>query len=114
MIAKPGTRRPGSSGGDAAWLQRLNTTAVLRALHDMPVATITELAKAAGVSRPTTEDALGTLVTQGLAAEVQPEPATTRPVGRPAKRFEFNQFLNGAIIILALIVSRFASGEKQD
>jgi simple sugar transport system permease protein len=26
----------------------------------------------------------------------------------------WNQFLNGAIIIVALIISRFASGEKQD
>jgi simple sugar transport system permease protein len=26
----------------------------------------------------------------------------------------WNQFLNGAIIIIALIISRFASGEKQD
>lgn len=26
----------------------------------------------------------------------------------------WNQFLNGAIIIVALVISRFASGEKQD
>ncbi|MDX3249479.1 ABC transporter permease, partial [Streptomyces sp. ME18-1-4] len=26
----------------------------------------------------------------------------------------WNQFLNGAIIIVALIISRFASGEKQE
>jgi simple sugar transport system permease protein len=26
----------------------------------------------------------------------------------------WNQFLNGAIIILALVISRFAGGEKQD
>ena len=27
---------------------------------------------------------------------------------------QWNQFLNGAIILVALVVSRFASGEKQD
>ncbi|MEK2494058.1 ROK family protein [Kitasatospora purpeofusca] len=63
---------------------------MLRALHDLRVATVSELAKAAGVSRPTTEEALATLVTQGLAAEVRPEPAAARAVGRPARRFEFN------------------------
>jgi simple sugar transport system permease protein len=26
----------------------------------------------------------------------------------------WNQFLNGAIIIVALVISRFASGERQD
>lgn len=77
------------TGQDPALLRRLNTTAVLRALHRSDEATLTELVKATGVSRATVEDVISGLQTEGWAEEVLPKPDDPRPVGRPARRFRF-------------------------
>ncbi|QKW17786.1 ROK family protein [Kitasatospora sp. NA04385] len=77
-----------SAGGDRMLLQRINTVAVLRALHTSRQMTLKELGEAAGVSRNTAEDAALTLVGAGLAEEFVPQ-AEERPVGRPAKWYRF-------------------------
>ncbi|MYS80369.1 ROK family transcriptional regulator [Embleya scabrispora] len=78
----------GRAGGDGQLLQRINTAAVLRALHEAGESTLRDLATAIGVSRNTAEDAAVALVTAGLAEEVVPEPDRRR-VGRPAKWYRF-------------------------
>lgn len=78
----------GRAGGDGSLLQRINTAAVLRALHGAGESTVRDLAAAIGVSRNTAEDAAVALVGAGLAEEFQPEPDPRR-VGRPAKWYRF-------------------------
>ncbi|MEU7891955.1 ROK family protein [Nonomuraea sp. NPDC049152] len=74
--------------GDASFLRRLNTAAILRALRAAQVATVTELARAALVSRPTAETVVEDLLAEGWAEECGEEPGE-RQRGRPAKRFRF-------------------------
>lgn len=78
------TSRP-ESGGQSL-LRLINSVAVLSALRESGPATITDLARATGLSRPTVEAAVDDLVAQGWAAEHQ---ARQRRVGRPARRFAF-------------------------
>lgn len=78
----------GRAGGDKSLLQRINTVAVLRALHGAEPLTLRDLAKTTGVSRNTAEDAALALVRAGLAEEFLPQ-AEQRPVGRPAKWYRF-------------------------
>ncbi|MFE7356328.1 ROK family protein [Streptomyces sp. NPDC057543] len=78
----------GLAGGDRSLLQRINTVAVLRALHGAEQLTLRDLAKATGVSRNTAEDAALALVGAGLAEEFVPQ-AEQRRVGRPAKWYRF-------------------------
>ncbi|MEV6013804.1 ROK family protein [Streptomyces sp. NPDC051976] len=77
------------AGGDRSLLQRINTVAVLRALHRADFLTLRDLAATAGVSRNTAEDAALALVSVGLTEEVMPEVEDQRRVGRPAKRYRF-------------------------
>ncbi|MEY9934475.1 putative NBD/HSP70 family sugar kinase [Catenulispora sp. GP43] len=77
------------SGGDRSLLQKINTVAVLRALHGAERLTLRDLAAAAGVSRNTAEDAATALVETGVAEEVRPEVNDQRRVGRPAKVYRF-------------------------
>ncbi|WP_432000603.1 hypothetical protein [Streptomyces sioyaensis] len=49
--------------------------------------TLTEIAKAVGISRPTVEDVVEALLGQGWLDELQPTAAGTRSAGRPARRF---------------------------
>ncbi|MEY9910352.1 putative NBD/HSP70 family sugar kinase [Catenulispora sp. MAP12-49] len=76
-------------GGDRSLLQKINTVAVLRALHAAEQLTLRDLAATAGVSRNTAEDAATALVEAGLAQEVRPEADDQRRVGRPAKVYRF-------------------------
>jgi predicted NBD/HSP70 family sugar kinase len=85
-------------------LRRLNSSAILRALYDAatppdgdPQAadpdsgamTLTEIARTCGVSRPTAEDVVESLLRQGWVDEEQPDAARPRGAGRPARRFRF-------------------------
>ncbi|MFD5389735.1 ROK family protein [Streptomyces sp. NPDC127074] len=78
------------TGGDSSLLRRLNQAAVLRALHEAEELTLTELVKAAAVTRATVENALTGLAEQRLVEEVAPEAVGgRRQIGRPAKRYRF-------------------------
>lgn len=74
--------------GDASLLRKLNSAAILRVLREADVATLSELARAARVSRPTAEVIVDDLVAEGWAEECEEE-AGDRQRGRPAKRFRF-------------------------
>ncbi|NUP61567.1 MAG: ROK family transcriptional regulator [Nonomuraea sp.] len=74
--------------GDASLLRKLNSAAILRVLRDADVATLSELARAARVSRPTAEVIVDDLVAEGWAEECEDE-SGDRQRGRPAKRFRF-------------------------
>lgn len=71
---------------DTALLRRLNTRATLQALRRGGPHTLTQLARAAGLSRQTAEAALSDLTARGLAQEIAPAEGTA---GRPARRFTF-------------------------
>ncbi|MEJ3746240.1 ROK family protein [Actinomycetes bacterium KLBMP 9797] len=68
-------------------LRRLNAAATLRGLRVAGEATLTELASAVSLSRPTTEGALGELIIRGLVEEVPAQPG--KGLGRPARRYRF-------------------------
>ncbi|GAB3976856.1 ROK family transcriptional regulator [Actinoallomurus acanthiterrae] len=74
--------------GDTPLARRLSSTAVLKVLHETGAATLTELANAVGVSRPTAEGIVEELLDEGLIEESFEEPEG-RQRGRPAKRFRF-------------------------
>ncbi|MEY9848840.1 putative NBD/HSP70 family sugar kinase [Streptacidiphilus sp. BW17] len=74
--------------GDASFLRRLNQVAILRGLHGTESATLAELARAARVSRATTEAIMETLLREGQAEEYA-EGAAEGLRGRPARRFAF-------------------------
>lgn len=74
-------------GGDPSVLRRLNSAATLRALRDGGEATLSELARRVGLSRPTTEGVLGGLIERGLVSEDAPRPGSG--LGRPARRYRF-------------------------
>ena len=74
--------------GDASLLRRLNSAAILRVLRESGPSTVSELAGAARVSRPTAEAIVDELVAGGWAEECGDEPADRRR-GRPARRFTF-------------------------
>ncbi|WP_018533996.1 MULTISPECIES: ROK family transcriptional regulator [unclassified Streptomyces] len=75
-------------GHDLAALRGLNTGVVLRALRQESPQTVSGLAGATGLSRPTVEALVEELATQGWIAEAD-IPATGRAPGRPARRFRF-------------------------
>ncbi|WP_238502509.1 ROK family transcriptional regulator [Streptosporangium sp. KLBMP 9127] len=64
----------------------VNTRATLRALRSGDQPTLTQLARATGLSRQTVEAVLGELAEQGLAEEIAPSEGG---LGRPARRFRF-------------------------
>ncbi|MFF5210901.1 ROK family transcriptional regulator [Streptosporangium sp. NPDC000396] len=75
--------------GDASLLRKLNSAAILRILRAGEVVTLTELARAARVSRPTAEGIVEELLAKGWAEECAEEPGD-RQRGRPARRFRFH------------------------
>ncbi|MET7423477.1 ROK family transcriptional regulator [Dactylosporangium sp. NPDC005555] len=75
------------SGTDLSRLRELNSLSVVRALRDQPPATVTELAKLTGLSRPAVDVIAQGLVTGGWATVV--EPGGSSVVGRPARRYRF-------------------------
>lgn len=95
----------GVYAGDSSTLRKMNVVAVLRLLYAAQAAaalradddpgidryTVTEIAQAAGISRPTAEDVVDALITQGWLAEAPPLPrAGRRPAGRPARTIWFD------------------------
>lgn len=95
----------GAYAGDASALRKMNVVAVLRVLHSAQEGpesgsgadvspgrfTVTEIAKAAGISRPTAEDVVDALIAQGWLAEAGPEASRgPRPAGRPARKIWFD------------------------
>ncbi|GIJ48228.1 transcriptional regulator [Virgisporangium aliadipatigenens] len=73
-------------GGNLSRLRQLNTLAVVHALRRQSPLTLTEVAKAANLSRPATEEVLRDLEAQGWVAQVDPVAGS---MGRPARRYRF-------------------------
>lgn len=76
--------------GDSSLLRRLNLAAALGAFLAAESLTLRELRAVVGVSRPTAEDLLAELLTEGRVEETAPprHPAG-RSAGRPARYFRF-------------------------
>jgi predicted NBD/HSP70 family sugar kinase len=83
-------RAAGGRMGDSSLLRRLNLAAALNAFLGAESLTLRELRAVVGVSRPTAEDLLAELLTEGRVEETAPprQPAG-RSAGRPARYFHF-------------------------
>ncbi|GAA3800234.1 ROK family transcriptional regulator [Streptomyces phyllanthi] len=77
------------TGGDPSLLRRINSAVVLHALRAAEHATLTEITRVTGLSRPTVEGVVEGLVETGLVVEQAAEEGATRRQGRPARRFRF-------------------------
>ncbi|MEU6848302.1 ROK family transcriptional regulator [Streptomyces sp. NPDC046716] len=77
-----------SRGHDLAALRDLNSSVVLRELRRESPRTVSGLAGATGLSRPTVEALVEQLTARGWIAEAA-APATGRAPGRPARRYRF-------------------------
>jgi predicted NBD/HSP70 family sugar kinase len=77
------------TGGDPSLLRRINSSVVLHALRATDFATLTEIARVTGLSRPTVEGVVEGLIEAGLVVETAAEEGTARRQGRPARRFRF-------------------------
>lgn len=77
--------------GDSSLLRRLNLSAALGAFLAAESLTLRELRAVVGVSRPTAEDLLSELLTEGRVEETSAPrtPSSTRAAGRPARHFRF-------------------------
>ncbi|MFC5004611.1 ROK family protein [Dactylosporangium cerinum] len=75
------------AGTDLTRLRELNSLTIVSALRDQPPATVTELAKLTGLSRPAVDVIAQGLVTGGWATVVEPDGSSV--VGRPARRYRF-------------------------
>ncbi|OIK01362.1 ROK family transcriptional regulator [Streptomyces colonosanans] len=77
------------TGGDPSLLRRINSAVVLHALRAVDCATLTEITRVTGLSRPTVEGVVEGLIEVGLVVEKAAEEGATRRQGRPARRFRF-------------------------
>jgi predicted NBD/HSP70 family sugar kinase len=77
------------TGGDPSLLRRINSAVVLHALRATDHATLTEITRVTGLSRPTVEGVVEGLVDTGLVVEQAAEESAARRQGRPARRFRF-------------------------
>ncbi|MFJ7903756.1 ROK family transcriptional regulator [Streptomyces sp. NPDC096198] len=77
------------TGGDPSLLRRINSTVVLHALRATNCATLTEITRVTGLSRPTVEGVVEGLIEAGLVVEQAAEEGAARRQGRPARRFRF-------------------------
>ncbi|WP_330456503.1 ROK family protein [Streptomyces sp. NBC_00820] len=77
------------TGGDPSLLRRINSAVVLHALRATDCATLTEITRLTGLSRPTVEGVVEGLAEAGLVVEKAAEEGTARRQGRPARRFRF-------------------------
>ncbi|MFE1439966.1 ROK family transcriptional regulator [Streptomyces sp. NPDC058739] len=77
------------TGGDPSLLRRINSAVVLHALRATDCATLTEITRVTGLSRPTVEGVVEGLIEAGLVVEKAAEEGATRRQGRPARRFRF-------------------------
>ncbi|MEV8093226.1 ROK family protein [Kitasatospora sp. NPDC085879] len=77
------------TGGDSSLLRRINAAVTLRALRDGQTVTLTQLVGDTGLSRPTVEGVIESLVESGLVAEVEHGQDGGGRRGRPARWFRF-------------------------
>ncbi|GHH93244.1 ROK family transcriptional regulator [Streptomyces capillispiralis] len=77
------------TGGDPSLLRRINSAVVLHALRATDCATLTEVTRVTGLSRPTVEGVVEGLIEAGLVVETAAEEGAARRQGRPARRFRF-------------------------
>ena len=77
------------TGGDPSLLRRINSAVVLHALRATDHATLTEITRVTGLSRPTVEGVVEGLVEAGLVVERAAEEGAARRQGRPARRYRF-------------------------
>jgi predicted NBD/HSP70 family sugar kinase len=77
------------TGGDPSLLRRINSAVVLHALRGAESATLTEITRVTGLSRPTVEGVVEGLIEAGLVVEAPAEEGAARRQGRPARRFRF-------------------------
>lgn len=86
---QPGAaRHPCGRAGDAHLLRRLNLSATVRAFLDTASLTVSDVRAIVGVSRPTAEDLVATLLDEGFVREAIDRPDGERSAGRPARRYE--------------------------
>ncbi|WP_416972865.1 ROK family transcriptional regulator [Streptomyces sp. 4F14] len=76
-------------GGDPSLLRRINSAVVLHALRAAERATLTEVTRVTGLSRPTVEGVVEDLIEAGLVVEEAADVTVVRRQGRPARRFRF-------------------------
>lgn len=79
---------PAGRAGDAHLLRKLNLAATVRAFLDTASLTVSDVRKIVGVSRPTAEELVATLLDQGFVREALDRPNGERSAGRPARRYE--------------------------
>ncbi|MGW2343293.1 ROK family protein [Streptomyces sp. NPDC001661] len=77
------------TGGDPSLLRRINSAVVLHALRSTDFATLTEITRVTGLSRPTVEGVVEGLMVAGLVVETTVEEPGARRQGRPARKFRF-------------------------
>ena len=77
------------TGGDPSLLRRINSAVVLHALRATDCATLTEIARVTGLSRPTVEGVVEGLIEAGLVVERAADEGIARRPGRPARRLRF-------------------------
>ncbi|MFD7296290.1 ROK family transcriptional regulator [Streptomyces sp. NPDC059897] len=77
------------TGGDPSLLRRINSAVVLHALRSTDFATLTEITRVTGLSRPTVEGVVEGLIVAGLVVETTVEEPGARRQGRPARKFRF-------------------------
>ncbi|MFJ2766532.1 ROK family transcriptional regulator [Streptomyces sp. NPDC087300] len=77
------------TGGDPSLLRRINSAVVLHALRAADLATLTEITRVTGLSRPTVEGVVEGLIEAGLVVESDAEESGARRQGRPARKFRF-------------------------
>lgn len=77
------------TGGDPSLLRRINSAVVLHALRATDHATLTEITRVTGLSRPTVEGVVEGLVEAGLVVEQAAEEGAARRQGRPARHYRF-------------------------
>ncbi|MCK1818930.1 ROK family protein [Streptomyces sp. XM83C] len=77
------------TGGDPSLLRRINSAVVLHALRATDCATLTEITRVTGLSRPTVEGVVEDLIGAGLVVEKAAEEGAARRQGRPARRYRF-------------------------
>ncbi|GAA2341808.1 ROK family transcriptional regulator [Streptomyces kunmingensis] len=77
------------TGGDPSLLRRINSAVVLHALRSTDFATLTEITRVTGLSRPTVEGVVEGLIEAGLVVETTVEEPGARRQGRPARKFRF-------------------------
>ena len=71
------------TGGDPSLLRRISSAVVLHALRATDLATLTEITRVTGLSRPTVEGVVEGLIAAGLVVETPGDDSGARRQGRP-------------------------------